>query len=104
MNDTKVKKAKKGTDKVIDLKEQEIALIKKLGDFPEIIKRAYEQLSPNLVANYAFELSQIFNEFYHSCPVLGSEEEAFRLKLVEAFRIVLKKSLNLLGIEEVDEM
>jgi arginyl-tRNA synthetase len=35
---------------------------------------------------------------------LGSKEEGFRLKLIEAFRSVLKKSLNLLGIEELEEM
>jgi arginyl-tRNA synthetase len=46
----------------------------------------------------------MFNEFYHAHQVLGSKEEGFRLKLIEAFRSVLKKSLNLLGIEELEEM
>jgi arginyl-tRNA synthetase len=61
-------------------------------------------LAPNLIANYCFELSKLFNEFYHSCPVLGSIEEGFRLKLVEAFRVTLGKGMNLLGIEVLEEM
>ena len=76
----------------------------KINSFEDIITNAYEHLAPNLVANYAFELSQIFNEFYHDCPVLGSIEEGFRLKLVDAFRITLKKSLDLLGIDVLEEM
>jgi len=101
-----IKKTKRKTkeEKIIDLKEQEIKLIKLLGDFPSVVKKAYNDLAPNLIANYVYDLSQSFNEFYHSCPVIGSEEEAMRLKLVEAFKIVMKSGLNLLGIEEIDEM
>jgi arginyl-tRNA synthetase len=98
------KKSKEGKIKIVDLKEQEIKLIKLLGEFSQIVKKAYEDLAPNLIANYVFELAQAFNEFYHSCPVLGSEEEVLRLKIVEAFKIVMKSGLNLLGIEEIDEM
>jgi len=57
-----------------------------------------------LIANYSYQLAQIFNEFYHTCPVIGSGQEGFRLALVESFRQVLKNSLNLLGIEAVEEM
>jgi len=56
------------------------------------------------MANYSFDLAQAFNHFYHSCPVIGSKEEAFRLKLVEAFRITIKNALYLLGIEVLEEM
>ncbi len=94
----------KKTVKILDLKDPEIRLLKKINSFEDIITNAYEHLAPNLVANYAFELSQIFNEFYHDCPVLGSIEEGFRLKLVNAFRITLKKSLDLLGIDVLEEM
>ena len=90
--------------KIIDFHDVEIKLLKKISDFPEIIKKSYKNLSPNLIANYSFELAQIFNEFYHSCPVLGGIEEAFRLKLVNSFRNTLKKSLALLGIEVLEEM
>jgi arginyl-tRNA synthetase len=98
------KVSSKATVKILDLKDTEIKLLKKISNFEEIVARANESLSPNLIANYSFELSQIFNEFYHACPVLGSREEGFRLKLVDAFRITLKKSLNLLGINVIEEM
>ncbi|MBU2576751.1 MAG: arginine--tRNA ligase [Nanoarchaeota archaeon] len=96
-------KSKKAV-KILDLKDSEVRLLKKINSFEEIVAKAYENLAPNLIANYAFELSQMFNEFYHSCPVLGSEEEGFRLKLVDAFRITLKKSLDLLGIDVLESM
>ena len=90
--------------KIVELNDSEIKLLKKIDSFSEVVKRAYENLAPNLIANYSFELAQIFNEFYHACPVLGSVEEGFRLRLVDVFRIVLKKSLDLLGIDVVEEM
>jgi len=90
--------------KIFDLKDQETKLLKKINSFEESIEKAYQNLAPNLIANYSFELAQTFNEFYHACPVLGSKEEPFRLALVEAFRTTLKKSLDLLGIETIEEM
>jgi len=96
-------KSKKAV-KILDLKDSEIKLLKKINVFEDIVKKAYEDLAPNLIANYCFELAQMFNEFYHSCPVMGSAEEGLRLKLVDAFRITLKKGLELLGIETIEEM
>jgi arginyl-tRNA synthetase len=90
--------------KLVDLKASEVKLLKKIDSFPKIVEKSYEKLAPNLIANYSFELSQIFNEFYHSCPVIGSEAEDFRLNLVLAFKITLKKSLGLLGIKTLEEM
>ena len=86
------------------LEKQETELIKKILQFPEIVEHASRQLSPNLIANYSFQLAQIFNEFYHSCKVIGSKEENFRLALVKSFRIVMANSLFLLGIEAIEEM
>jgi arginyl-tRNA synthetase len=96
-------KSKKAV-KILDLKDSEIKLLKKIDSFEETVAKAYENLAPNLIANYSFELAQMFNEFYHSCPVMGSDEEGFRLKLVGAFRITLKKALDLLGIDVLEEM
>ncbi|MCK4650386.1 arginine--tRNA ligase [Candidatus Pacearchaeota archaeon] len=90
--------------KIVDLKNSEIKLLKKIDGFEDVVQKAYENLAPNLIANYCFELAQSFNEFYHACPVLGSEKEGFRLKLVDAFRIILGKGLGLLGIETIEEM
>jgi len=89
---------------VQDLEPQEIDLIKKLSQFPEVVASAYKTLNPSTIANYSFQLAQKFNEFYHSCKVIGSEQETFRLALVEAFRQVLKNSLWLLGIDPLEEM
>lgn len=86
------------------LNDKEIGLVKKLHEFPEVVKKSCNSLNPSLIANYAYQLSQIFNEFYHKCRVIGSEQEMFRLALVESFRQVLKNSLRLLGIETLNEM
>jgi len=97
---TKVKN--KGGESKIE--EQELALIKKIGEFPVIIEDAEKNLNPAIIASYAFHLSQTFNEFYHACKVVGSQSEVFRLKLIRAFMITLKNALYLLGIEVMDEM
>ena len=89
---------------VRELEEKEIELVKKLSQFPEAVLNAGKNLSPSIIANYSYQLAQIFNEFYHSCKVIGSEQEAFRLALVQSFRQVLKNSLKLLGIETVEKM
>jgi len=84
--------------------KQELELVKKIAEFPKIVEQAAEKLNPSLVAHYSFELAQLFNEFYHACPVIDSEQEEFRLKLIDSFRITLKNALYLLGIEVMDEM
>jgi arginyl-tRNA synthetase len=101
-----IKKAGKFNKSNINIEfcKQENELIKKISDFPEIVEHAGKQLNPSLVVSYSFELSQIFNEFYHDCPVIGDKKEAFRLKLVNSFRTTLKNALYLLGIEVMDEM
>jgi arginyl-tRNA synthetase len=90
--------------KILDLKSEEIRLLKKIDSFGEVVGKAYGSLAPNLVANYCYELAQMFNEFYHACPVLGSAEEGFRLALVSKFRETLGNGLGLLGIDVVEEM
>lgn len=86
------------------MNDSEHALLRKLDFFPECIVIAREKLSPAIIAGYAFELSRIFNEFYHNSPVLNSDKKDFRLRLVSAFRSVLKDCLRLLGIDEIEEM
>jgi arginyl-tRNA synthetase len=86
------------------LEPKEFELIKKLSEFPPVVLNAYDNLSPSIIANYSYQLAQIFNEFYHACPVIGSESESFRLALVQAFCEVLRNSLSLLGISVLQEM
>jgi arginyl-tRNA synthetase len=100
----KAEKYNKSIKTIPKLSPSEISLIKKIADFPELVKKAGESMNPAVIANYSFELAQIFNEFYHNNKVIGSKEEAFRLKLVDSFRTCLKNALHLLGIETMDEM
>ncbi len=87
-----------------NLNDSEKSLISILSNFPEVVKESYNSLSPNLIANYALQLSQTFNEFYHSNQVIRSENEQFRLVLVDSFSQVLKNSLSLLGIPVIEKM
>tara|TARA_Y100000296_G_scaffold61451_1_gene71279 strand:+ start:445 stop:2139 length:1695 start_codon:yes stop_codon:yes gene_type:complete len=97
-------KFNKNKFKIKNISEHELKLIKKISQFPEIVLNSYNTLNPSLVANYSYQLTQIFNAFYHFCPVLDSEQESFRLLLVESFRVVLKNSLELLGVEVIEKM
>lgn len=101
-----INKSKRNNVKYVipELHEKEIMLIKKIGEFPLQVKKAAESLNPGIIANYAFRLASQFNEFYAACKVVGSEEEVFRIKLVDVFRITLKNSLDLLGIEVLEQM
>ncbi|CAG0987694.1 MAG: arginine--tRNA ligase [Candidatus Methanoperedens sp.] len=93
-------------DPNILLEEQEIALIKKLSVFESVIENASRELKPNLLAIYARELADSFNQFYRFVPVLSAEPEfkAARLGLVECSRIVLANTLNTLGIFAPESM
>jgi arginyl-tRNA synthetase len=84
--------------------EKEFELLKKLSQFPDIVLASYKTLNSSLIANYSYQISQLFNEFYHSSHVIGSEDENFRLIIVECFRNTLKNSLSLLGIDAMDRM
>jgi len=87
--------------------EQEFTLAKSLASFPDVVVEAAEQYAPHKVANYAYKLSKQFSTFYEACPVLQAESDklkAARLSLVQAFAVVLKNALSLLGIEEVEMM
>ena len=93
-------------DPNILLEDQEIALIKKLSLFGNIIESAARELKPNFLAIYARELADSFNQFYRYVPVLTGEPEyrAARLALVECSRIVLANSLDTLGITAPESM
>ncbi len=86
------------------LEEQEKALVRELAHFPDIVKHAYEAHAPNVIANYAFTLAKTYSDFYHTCQVIGSDKEAFRLHLVHTFGHVMKNALNLLGIPVIAQM
>jgi arginyl-tRNA synthetase len=93
-------------DPNILLESQEIALIKKIAVFESVIDNASRELKPNIVAIYARELADAFNQFYRFVPVISAEPEfrAARLALVECSRIVLANTLDTLGIFAPESM
>jgi len=97
-------KYKKKSFTIKELNESEKALITQLAKFPEIVERAYKNLTPHVIATYAYQISQTFNEFYHKNKAIGSKEELFRLALIDSFSITLKNSLHLLSIETLEKM
>jgi arginyl-tRNA synthetase len=100
------KKIEKKADLSLLKEDSEAEVIKKLNDFPGIIESSTKHLTPHLIANYLYELSQKFSEFYHKCPVLQAEEELkkARLLLVSCVKQVLKNGLYLLGITALEKM
>lgn len=87
-----------------DLNEGEKSLVRKLGEYPEVVNKAVSELMPHHIATYLYELAQVFNRFYEQNRVIGDERQAARLKLVTAYADVLKQGLNLLNITAPDKM
>jgi len=82
-------------------------LVVKLSLFPEVLGEAAESLRPELIAEYANELSATFNLFYDNVPVLKTEDEGLRvarLRLVEGVKIVLANALGIMGINAPTRM
>lgn len=95
------------TNSLISLKhELELALARHLIQFPEIIDAVSEDLMPNRLCQYLFELSQKFNQFYDQCPVLQAEvgDRSSRLAICYITSKTLKLGLNLLGIKVLEKM
>lgn len=93
------KKAAGAKDLEIILEEAERSLARKIGEYPEVIERAAAEFLPNHITGYLYELAQNFNRFYEKNRVIGSDREALRLQLVEAYAKVLKSGLDLLNVE-----
>lgn len=98
---------KKFNPKKLTLSEKEKALILRLGQYPEVVRQAGEDLSPALIANYSYDLAKEYNQFYHDHSILNAEGEdlvLFRLTLSNTTANVLKDALDLLGIEVPEVM
>jgi len=78
--------------------EAEVALALHVARFPEALEAMLDELTPNRIADYLYELSGIFNQFYAECQVVGSDFEDSRLLLAESAAIVMRKCFDLLGI------
>ncbi|HHV24424.1 MAG TPA: arginine--tRNA ligase [Methanosarcina sp.] len=89
------------------VEDTEIDLIKKMAMFDNIIDIGARELKPHVLAIYARELADAFNQFYRFVPVIAAEDEkvrAARLALVDCARIVLANSLDTLGIAAPESM
>jgi arginyl-tRNA synthetase len=86
------------------LAQEERALIKRLTDFPEIVREAAQRRGPQLLPAYAIRLADDFHRFYHECRVIGDPAQSFRLGLALATQQVIARSLDLLGIEAPEQM
>ena len=89
------------------LNEKEISLIQKLSDFAAAVAQAGKDYSPSGIANYCYELTKEFNQFYHDYSILNADSEAekiTRLVLAKNVAKVIKNGMSLLGIEVPERM
>jgi arginyl-tRNA synthetase len=90
---------------VIPKAEKEI--LSMLYEYPATVKQAASELNPSLLANFAYELVKAYNRFYQDTPVLKETNENlrhFRLQLSAFTASVLRKAMNLLGIDLPEKM
>lgn len=86
---------------------EERALALKLAQVHNVVMRTHNEKEPSIIAEYAYNLAQIFSTFYNACPIMNAgkpELSASRLKLAKLTRDILKLMLYLLGIEAPEIM
>lgn len=86
--------------------ESEISLIKRVLEFPEVIKSTAGHREPHKIINYLNELATAFHRFYHDCRILGEDEKLAkaRTELLTVTATVLSNGLGILGINAPDRM
>lgn len=87
-----------------ELLPPEKALIRKLCEYPEVLKTAVKELAPHKIANFLYEAAQEFSKFYEKVKVTGSDHEAERAEIVRLYLDTITHGLNLLGITVPEEM
>lgn len=85
---------------------EELALIKKLGEYPEMLQRAARDRAVHNVAHYVHELAGLFHSFYNQCRILGvdSDVQQARIVLVKAVGHVIRHALGILGVSAPERM
>jgi arginyl-tRNA synthetase len=89
------------------LSDKEIELIQKMSEYGAAVEQAGKDYSPSGIANYCYELTKVFNQFYHDYSILNEEDEQKRqVRLVIARNVgkIIKNSMALLGIEVPERM
>ncbi|HEY3921364.1 MAG TPA: arginine--tRNA ligase [Gaiellaceae bacterium] len=86
------------------LAPEERELVKRLAEFPSVVRDATAKRGPQSIPAYAIKVADDFHRFYHECRVLGSEREAFRLSLCRASQSVIARCLQLVGVDAPERM
>ena len=89
------------------LSSKEIELIQKMNEFGAAVEQAGKDYSPSGIANYCYELTKVFNQFYHDYSILNEPDEqkkAVRLMLAKNVAKIIKNGMSLLGIEVPERM
>ncbi|MDE5947354.1 MAG: arginine--tRNA ligase, partial [Prevotella sp.] len=89
------------------LNDKEIALIQKMNDYGAAVEQAGKDYSPSGIANYCYELTKEFNQFYHDYSILREEDEQkkqMRLVLARNVAKIIRNGMSLLGIEVPERM
>ncbi|HEU0266450.1 MAG TPA: arginine--tRNA ligase [Candidatus Saccharimonadaceae bacterium] len=90
--------------KLSDVRAEDRLLVRKLGEYAEVVVLAERQLEPHHICNYLYELAQEFNRYYERNRVIGDEFELHRVGLVALYADTLKAGLAILGINAPDKM
>ncbi len=90
--------------KLDSLDETERSLVRKIGEYNEVVQKAADELMPHNICTYLYELAQTFNRFYEKTKVIGSDREAERLQLIKIYADTLKNGLGILGISAPEHM
>ena len=91
----------------LQLNEKEVELIQKMNEFGAAVEQAGKDYSPSGIANYCYELTKVFNQFYHDYSILNEPDEQkklFRLVLAKNVAKIIKNAMSLLGIEVPERM
>ena len=91
----------------LPLNEKEVQLIQKLNSFEAVVEQAGKDYSPSGIANYCYELTKDFNQFYHDYSILNAESDeakTLRLALAKNVAKTIKNGMQLLGIEVPERM
>jgi arginyl-tRNA synthetase len=86
------------------VRDEDRMLVRKLGEYREVIEQSMKTLEPHHICNYLFELAQEFNRYYEKNQVVGSEHEQHRASLVAQYADTLRAGLMILGIAAPDKM
>jgi arginyl-tRNA synthetase len=98
-----------GADIALLVHPSELALVRKMVELPEVVALAAENLAPHHLPHYAQELAAAFHGFYRDCRVVSSDPEDLeitkaRLRLAKAAKLVLARTLALIGVSAPESM